>query len=234
MSFYIRSVVCIALLALHAAAGFCANGIKLHDRIRIIPEISAAIRYSDNIFLSEENNKQSDTITSIAPNLTVDLAVAPRNFFSLSYKGNYQLYERFDNLGNDSHDTGLSWSYATRKHSEFSVGANVVDSSFQSYSEQDTRKDYALHKIYADVLNRPINQTLYRQEANSVGAALIAAVALGKITWDQIPELIPITKTFQPRSEYRALYDELFEVFVQIYKNNKKLCRKLNKFQKHE
>jgi xylulokinase len=89
-------------------------------------------------------------------------------------------------------------------------------------------------QIYADILNRPINQTLYRQEANSVGAALIAAVALGHITWDQIPDLIPITKTYQPRAEYRALYDELFAVFVQIYKNHKKLCRKLNKFQKHE
>jgi len=89
-------------------------------------------------------------------------------------------------------------------------------------------------QIYADILNRPINQTLYRQEANSVGAALIAAVALGEITWDQIPDLIPITKTYQPRAEYRALYDELFAVFVQIYKNNKKLCRKLNKFQKHD
>ena len=59
-------------------------------------------------------------------------------------------------------------------------------------------------------------------------AALIAAVGLGFITFDNIPNLIRIRQTFRPHPANRKIYDELFDVFVKIYKQNRKIFKRLN------
>ncbi len=83
-------------------------------------------------------------------------------------------------------------------------------------------------QIYADVLNRTIRQVHDPIQANARGAAFIASVGLGYITFNEIPTLIKIAKTYQPIPENRALYDGLFKEFVGIYKNNKKFYQRLN------
>ncbi|MBD3352959.1 MAG: xylulose kinase [Candidatus Lokiarchaeota archaeon] len=86
-------------------------------------------------------------------------------------------------------------------------------------------------QIYADILDRTIMQVNNPKHSNSIGAAFIASVALGYIKWEDIPNLIKINKVFKPRQEYRDTYDKLFEQFKNIYKNNHKMYRKLNKFE---
>ncbi|MFW9886818.1 MAG: FGGY-family carbohydrate kinase, partial [Candidatus Thorarchaeota archaeon] len=84
-------------------------------------------------------------------------------------------------------------------------------------------------QIYADVLNRTIRRVRNPIYANARGAALIGAVGLGLCSFDEIPSLIQIEKEFTPNSENRALYDELFKEFLNIYKNNVKIYRRLNR-----
>jgi xylulokinase len=83
-------------------------------------------------------------------------------------------------------------------------------------------------QIYADVLNRPIRQVHDPLQANARGAAFIASVGLGAITFNDIPNLIKIAHTFTPNPEHRTLYDGLFKEYVSIYETNKKLYKRLN------
>jgi xylulokinase len=84
-------------------------------------------------------------------------------------------------------------------------------------------------QIYADVLNRTIRRVKDPIYANARGAALIGAVGLGLCSFDEIPSLIQIEKEFTPNPENRALYDELFKEFLNIYKNNVKMYKRLNR-----
>ena len=84
-------------------------------------------------------------------------------------------------------------------------------------------------RIFADILNRTIRQVKDPVRSNVSGAAFIASVALGYITFDDIPGLIQFWNTFKPDPANRAIYDELFAGFIDIYKNNKKMFKRLNR-----
>ncbi|MHA1959682.1 MAG: xylulokinase [Candidatus Thorarchaeota archaeon] len=83
-------------------------------------------------------------------------------------------------------------------------------------------------QIYADVLNRTIRQVKDPIMANARGAALIASVALGYCTFDEICHIVQFSKTFEPNPDNRVLYDSLFQEFLNVYKNNEKMYRRLN------
>ncbi len=83
-------------------------------------------------------------------------------------------------------------------------------------------------QIFADVLNRTIKQVKDPIQANARGAAFIASVGLGYLTWDQIPGLIKYSNVFKPNPENRAIYDKLFSEFTNIYKIMKKTYKRLN------
>ncbi|MHA2296846.1 MAG: xylulokinase [Candidatus Hodarchaeales archaeon] len=85
-------------------------------------------------------------------------------------------------------------------------------------------------QIYADVLNRTIRQVKNPIQANARGAALIAAVGLGYITFEDIPNLIQYSKTFKPDPENTKIYDSLYKEFLVIYKSTKAMYHRLNKF----
>ncbi|MDI6742814.1 MAG: FGGY-family carbohydrate kinase [Smithella sp.] len=84
-------------------------------------------------------------------------------------------------------------------------------------------------QIFADVLDRTIRQVKDPMQANGRGAAFIASVALGHITFEEIPNRIKYTNVFYPNSANRKIYDELFCEFVNIYRQNKAMYRRLNK-----
>ncbi len=84
-------------------------------------------------------------------------------------------------------------------------------------------------QIYADVMNRTIRQVKDPIYANARGAALICAVGLGLCTFDEIPNLVQFSKTFQPNPDNRELYDELFKEYLGIYKSTEKMYRRLNR-----
>ena len=83
-------------------------------------------------------------------------------------------------------------------------------------------------QIFADVLNRDIRQVENPRQANARGAAFIASVGLGYIKFDDIPRLTKIRKTFHPNPDNRKIYDELYDAFIQLYRKNKSLYKRLN------
>ncbi|HEX5753759.1 MAG TPA: FGGY-family carbohydrate kinase [Archangium sp.] len=84
-------------------------------------------------------------------------------------------------------------------------------------------------QIMADVLDRRIQQVDEPVLANARGAAFQAALALGHLTVDEIPSLVPVANTFEPNPQNRGLYDELFGEFVNLYKSNKAIFARLNR-----
>ncbi len=83
-------------------------------------------------------------------------------------------------------------------------------------------------QIFADVMNREIRRVKNPMQANARGAAFIASVALGHITFDDIPKLVRYSNVFHPNPENRETYDGLFKEFLQIYKNNRAMYERLN------
>ena len=84
-------------------------------------------------------------------------------------------------------------------------------------------------QIFADVLDRTILQVDDPIKANIRGAAFLAAAAMKKINYDDISDLVKIGGSFKPNPQHRAIYDELFREFKNIYKANKRIYARLNK-----
>jgi xylulokinase len=87
-------------------------------------------------------------------------------------------------------------------------------------------------QIHADVLGRTIRQAEQPRLANARGIAFATSVALGFLKWEDIPARVRFAGTFEPNPENRKLYDEMFEEFLNIYKNNKKAFARLNRRRK--
>jgi xylulokinase len=83
-------------------------------------------------------------------------------------------------------------------------------------------------QIFADVLNRPVRQVRDPIQANVRGAAFIAAVGLGIISYNDVTEGIEYQHEYQPTAAHRHIYDNYFQEFVNIYRQNKAIYRRLN------
>ena len=83
-------------------------------------------------------------------------------------------------------------------------------------------------QIHADILNRPIRQMKDPIEVNVRGAALLASAALGYLLYSDIASHVRVSHTYIPNPDNRNLYDELFDEFIAIYKNNKQTYARLN------
>ncbi len=83
-------------------------------------------------------------------------------------------------------------------------------------------------QIHADVLNRTIKQVKDPIQANARGATFMASVALGYMAFDDIPNYIQISNTYEPNPVNRNIYDDLFQEFLNIYQQNKSIFRRLN------
>ncbi len=83
-------------------------------------------------------------------------------------------------------------------------------------------------QIHADMFDRQIRQAAQPVLAGARGAALQASLALGEVTLDEIPSLVPIARTFQPNPSNRSRYDELFREFVNIHRSTRRIYARLN------
>jgi len=86
-------------------------------------------------------------------------------------------------------------------------------------------------QIFADVLGRTIDQVADPVNAGTRGVGLLAAVALGELTFDQVPDRVRVARSHQPDPALRELYDSLFREFVGLYRRNRKAHARLNREQ---
>jgi xylulokinase len=86
-------------------------------------------------------------------------------------------------------------------------------------------------QIFADVFDRRIRQVKDPIESNARGAAFIASAGLGFINFEDIPNLIKYENVYDPDAKQKGIYDELFNEFVNIYKKNRGIFKRLNKVQ---
>jgi xylulokinase len=83
-------------------------------------------------------------------------------------------------------------------------------------------------QIFADVLGIEVAQVAEPVQANARGAALIGAAGLREISLTDAARLVELQQTYRPNPAHRALYDDRFETFVQIYQQLKQVHRRLN------
>lgn len=83
-------------------------------------------------------------------------------------------------------------------------------------------------QIHADVLKRPVHQIKEPIQATARGAALLAAVSLGYMSFDDVARLAKVAAIFKPEANNSRLYDELFQEYLQLYRRNKGIYHRLN------
>lgn len=85
-------------------------------------------------------------------------------------------------------------------------------------------------QIMADITNRKINRVKDPQQAGAKGMALLASMTLGYIeSYHDIKNYIKIDQGFYPNPDNRTLYDKLFKEFKNIYRQNKKWYKRMNR-----
>jgi xylulokinase len=84
-------------------------------------------------------------------------------------------------------------------------------------------------QIFADVLDRTVEQVADPVNANARGAGMLAAVAIGELTFDQVPDRVRVDRSYQPDPRTRELYAELLREFVGLYRRNRKAYARLNR-----
>jgi len=83
-------------------------------------------------------------------------------------------------------------------------------------------------QILSSVLGRPVHQMEDPHHAGPRGAAYIALLALGAIRVPEIKKLARIKETFHPDPADRLIYDDKYKYFIEFYKINRNLFRKMN------
>lgn len=85
-------------------------------------------------------------------------------------------------------------------------------------------------QILADVLGRPVETVDDPQNVGAVGAALVAAVGLGAfLSLSKAKALVPACCRYEPNLDNKAVYENGFAVFKNLYIANKKNFAALNK-----
>ncbi len=84
-------------------------------------------------------------------------------------------------------------------------------------------------QIMADVLGVPIRQIANARNANAVGAALAAFVALGELEVSRIPSLVRVARVYDPIEANRRVYDRLYAELMEFLKRTRPIYRRLNR-----
>ncbi|MDN3922365.1 xylulokinase [Roseateles violae] len=83
-------------------------------------------------------------------------------------------------------------------------------------------------QIFADVLDAQIRQLEAPVQANAVGAATIAFVALGLQDFETAARQTRYRRRFEPKPAHRALYDQKFGAFIELFRHLRPVYRRLN------
>lgn len=83
-------------------------------------------------------------------------------------------------------------------------------------------------QIYADVLDRPVESIQDPGLVTLRGAAALAFAGIGVGSIREFAARVRVSSRFEPRSELRDLYGELFDAFLGYYENNRRSLARLN------
>jgi xylulokinase len=83
-------------------------------------------------------------------------------------------------------------------------------------------------QIMADVTGMVIEQPVAPIQANALGAAFIAGIGLGEMSFEDVPALCRHPSRFEPRPAMRQLYDERFGTFKELHRRLAPLYRDIN------
>ena len=83
-------------------------------------------------------------------------------------------------------------------------------------------------QMMADVLGIPVYILANVRHSGAVGAAVAAAIGLGWYRAEDAARHIPAERVFRPSAVNRALYDEKYHHFLELYRISKSLYHELN------
>jgi xylulokinase len=83
-------------------------------------------------------------------------------------------------------------------------------------------------QIHADILGRRIERVADPMYTNLRGAALFAAMSLGKISLDDVRGLVRVTTTFEPEPGARATYGPMYAEYKRLYSRLHGMYSRLN------
>ncbi|GLQ51619.1 FGGY-family carbohydrate kinase [Dyella flava] len=83
-------------------------------------------------------------------------------------------------------------------------------------------------QMIADITGMVIQQPQAPIQANALGAAFIAGIGLGELSFQDVPALCRHRHRFEPRLALRQLYDDCFATFKQLHRQLAPLYRRLN------
>jgi xylulokinase len=83
-------------------------------------------------------------------------------------------------------------------------------------------------QMMADVTGMVVRQPQAPIQANALGAAFIAGVGLGELSFQDIPALCHERRRFEPRQATRSIYDDCFATFKELHQRLAPLYRRLN------
>lgn len=83
-------------------------------------------------------------------------------------------------------------------------------------------------QILADVMDKRICQVEDPVYANARGAAWIAAVGTGQLSFQDIPGLVRFKREYEPCLENRSTYDEKFSLFLGVYRQMRSIYHRMN------
>lgn len=84
-------------------------------------------------------------------------------------------------------------------------------------------------QIYADILDRRIEKVVDPRFHSLKGAALFAAIRLGKLSLDEVPELVHVDGVFEPIADHRRVYEPMYEEFKRFYSAMHGIYARLNR-----
>ncbi len=85
-------------------------------------------------------------------------------------------------------------------------------------------------RIHADVLGRPLARASDPLLVHTRGAAFFAGLVLGRLGVDDIAARASVDRTFEPDPSTRAVHDAMYEEFTGLYKAEKGMYHRLQRF----
>ncbi|RJQ69908.1 MAG: hypothetical protein C4519_21500 [Desulfobacteraceae bacterium] len=134
---------------LAAPSSFAAPGGLEWGRFQLGPEVSVAESYTDNLFLTEEDEEE-EFINTISPKLALSFAITPADHLGLAYQADVDTYHKRDELNRIGHRAKLSYAGTRSSGSQYRLGAELQDRAIPPLAKTERDKNYRTERGFLD------------------------------------------------------------------------------------